>query len=305
MMNIKRKSLATAIAAAMGLMSAQFAHAAINLDNVNNGLGSNTFADPNFDGTNTSIGGVGELFVSIIARDLANPNNSRSYVRDLGIGSKTFVTAFEAGTLGTLNTTISADANLQTFLSANTGKQISFLVMAAHNPSGFDENFNGRNLGFLSTSNATPAVIQATQPQGTNGFVVSGAEVEFVNFVRGVNTKTDGTPTGIVANNLSNGTFAPGQQGFHDLNFGRDLTFGFNTEGTVSGLSGVANFFFINVNDSDNSVSAAPGLLGQWTLGSTGNLSFAGVAPVPLPAAVWLLGSALAGVAGVSRRRSA
>ncbi len=48
---------------------------------------------------------------------------------------------------------------------------------------------------------------------------------------------------------------------------------------------------------------------GYWFLSSSGDLTYnvptAGVAPVPLPAAVWLLGSGLLGLAGIGRRRSA
>ena len=43
-------------------------------------------------------------------------------------------------------------------------------------------------------------------------------------------------------------------------------------------------------------------LLGTWTLASNGTLSFTGSA-VPVPAAVWLFGSALLGLVGVSRRK--
>ncbi|MBQ0719287.1 MAG: VPLPA-CTERM sorting domain-containing protein [Gammaproteobacteria bacterium] len=48
-------------------------------------------------------------------------------------------------------------------------------------------------------------------------------------------------------------------------------------------------------------------LLGALNLSTTGELSFisASVDPVPLPAAAWLMISGLAGLAGVSRRRSA
>jgi hypothetical protein len=42
--------------------------------------------------------------------------------------------------------------------------------------------------------------------------------------------------------------------------------------------------------------------LGQFTLAANGAMSFA---PVPVPAAVWLFGSALAGLVGVARRRKA
>jgi hypothetical protein len=42
---------------------------------------------------------------------------------------------------------------------------------------------------------------------------------------------------------------------------------------------------------------------GTWSLDSTGTLSYSAVSTVPVPAAVWLLGSALIGLVGVSRRR--
>jgi hypothetical protein len=47
-------------------------------------------------------------------------------------------------------------------------------------------------------------------------------------------------------------------------------------------------------------------ILGTVSVDALGNVSFAGnTAPVPLPAAVWLLGSGLLGLFGVSRRRAA
>ena len=55
-----------------------------------------------------------------------------------------------------------------------------------------------------------------------------------------------------------------------------------------------------------NTVKAAAGQLytaGLVTMTATGTLEEVG--PVPLPAAVWLLGSGLLGLVGVGRRRSA
>jgi hypothetical protein len=46
-------------------------------------------------------------------------------------------------------------------------------------------------------------------------------------------------------------------------------------------------------------------ILGKATLDTSGNLTISGNAPVPLPAAVWLFGSGVLGLVGVSRRRKA
>lgn len=296
---MKLKNIAASLALLAGSTAAVPALAGIHLDGLQGGgaLGGNIFADPNFDPTNYSIGGVGELFVSIVARDAANPVNNRSYARDLGLTSRTFVDALEGGTLGSLAFSFGPDAALNGFLAANTGKDIRFLVMAVHNPSGFDPMTGaGHNIGFVTTSAVDAATVAAQQPQGIPGFQVSGAEVEYRGFVGGVNLKTDGSPVGNTAANLS-AVFQPGEGGFHDLNFGRDQTFGFNTEG---GLGTAVDFFFISADDTDNSFSVAPALLGKWTLSVDGNLAFA---PVPVPAAAWLMGSAVAGLAGIARRR--
>ncbi len=290
---MKLNRLAASIALVVGSAAATPAFAAINLDGLQLGgaFGGNAFA---------TDGGVGELFVSIIARDAANPLNNRSYARDLGLSTGSFVQGLLNGTLAPLS--FAPDAALTSFLGANAGKTLSFLVMGVHNSGVVDFNtFATQNLGFLSTSGVSADAVAAAQPQGSGGFQISGAEVEFRSFVQGVNTATDGSPVGNVANNRS-ATFMPGTAGFHDLNFGRDQTFGFNAEGTLSGLDATVDFFFLNIDNLDNSVTAAPRLMGTWTLSSAGDLSFQ---PVPVPAAAWLMGSALAGLAGAARRRRA
>jgi len=300
---MKLKTIAASVALAFGGVAMTPAFAAINLDGLQLGgtLGANTFADPAFDPFNYSIGGVGELFISVVARDAAAPSNDRSYVRDLGISARTFVDALEAGTLGSQAFSFTADTTLTNFLADNSGKEISYLVMAVHNPSGFDPDlFTGRNLGFLTTSAVDADAVNARQPQGANGFQTTGADVGFRSFVQGVNLKTDGAPVGNVAANLA-ATFVPGDAGFHDQGgFGRDRTFGFDAEG--KGLGSAVDFFFISIDDRDGLVSAQPELLGKWMLSATGDLSFA---PVPVPAAAWLMGSAVIGLAGAARRRRA
>lgn len=72
----------------------------------------------------------------------------------------------------------------------------------------------------------------------------------------------------------------------------------------------IATLSFTVVGNPDDStdVSAMDGLLGWRTPGAvpivvTYNNAMVNVAPIPVPAAVWLFGSALLGLAGVARRR--
>ncbi len=288
---------ASALAAAF--FAAAPAHAAIDLDNIP-GLGQRAFdtfaSDPN--GGDRSIGGTGELFVSIIARDLAVPAgaNNRSYVRDLGLTSRTFVDALRGGTLGSLAFDFAPDAALTNFLATNAGLDISFNITAVHNISGFDPvTFFPVDVGMLTTSGESAASTSAKGPQNLAGY--TGAEQNVVSFVQGVNLRTDGSPSGNTALNLS-ATFLPGEFGFHDNNFGGSSTFGFNTEG---GVGSMTDFYFYT---ADNDASSAIAL-GTWSLLNDGTLQFAATAPIPVPAAVWLFSSAAMFLGGLRRRRNA
>jgi hypothetical protein len=80
----------------------------------------------------------------------------------------------------------------------------------------------------------------------------------------------------------------------------------------TGGLNTAVNFYDVTTTAAHKSVvtqyANATGA-GYWFLSSSGDLTYnvptAGVAPVPLPAAVWLLGSGLLGLAGIGRRRNA
>jgi hypothetical protein len=68
----------------------------------------------------------------------------------------------------------------------------------------------------------------------------------------------------------------------------------------ASAIGSAANFYLLSSAGGTTSNSALVYSLRGLTLDAQGNLT---MAPVPLPAAIWLLGSGLLGLAGISRRK--
>jgi hypothetical protein len=105
---------------------------------------------------------------------------------------------------------------------------------------------------------------------------------------------------------FTNSLFTFSQSGSNFLNSTVDLS-------ALTGLTGNVNFRVVNLsNTSANGGTVGGG--GTFRVGAyfdqgsfANNLSFTGTVnnPVPVPAAVWLLGSAVAGMAGVARRKAA
>jgi hypothetical protein len=275
------KSKLMTLVATAAIAVAGSAQARINDDNIP-GMGSNTFS---------GMGGVGEVFVSIIARDPGNPANNRSYVGDLGIPANVFVNALNSGNLALVSYNIAPTATLQTFLANNMGKQISYNVTAVHNGPDFDPNtFEPVDVGYLTSSPLTADQIAALQPVGFGEW--NNATIAVDSFINSVNLVHGGT----FADNNS-ATFLPGQAGFHDNNWGHAVVFGFETEGNSP-----VDFFFIGFENGNSNASRHPDLLGFWNLLPDGTLTFSAI---PIPAAAWLFGSALLGLVGVARRQSA
>lgn len=274
-MNMKMKALVAVTAMAMGAQ----AQAAINSD---------VALSP------TSGTGAGELFLSVIDRGGAAP---KSYVLDLGITAAQFL-AGDASYLN--NISIAADSNLSNFLSTKTGT-IAWNIAAVHNDATNPDNF-----GFLSTSSTVP-VANGNTVQGFGG--IGGAMSQMGQYLDAVNQlQAPGQTTNYAVNN-SVVISSPSDNAFYDGPFWGD-TWTLATMSTEAGTNSALGFYMVAMdytNDPSTNSSRVQSFMGNWSLSNTGTLTYTGATPppaVPVPAAVWLLGSALVGLVGVARRKT-
>jgi hypothetical protein len=235
----------------------------------------------------TSSGTTGDL---VLWADVFNGSTLvQAYVGDTGI-------SVDSAGGGTLPSTFT-DANLNTLLSKVTGSNTIFWVLeggwghagpamylVSSNPGTFNNNLtgntlNGMGLGVSSeinnVVNALPGI--AGTGAGTGGSGLSSSD-----------NQTAGVGTGF-------NPFAVGTQ---------DATNWYNETGNVStnGLGTQATFYLLTAGNQSTGTLAKISSLFNVSLTASG-LTFSPLSAVPLPAALWLLGSGLLGLAGVARRK--
>ena len=233
--------------------------------------------------------GNGELFLSVY-----DGVAQTSYVRDLGIDMNSFISN---GSSAGYSLNYAADSLLSSTYNLSANTNLLWNVAALDTTGG--TAVGGQR--YLSTTNAALATIQNTSNSNlTSGFPLVNNYVAAVNN-GDLNFATNNSSTWTAA--AGNAYFGSGfQNNWHGkasfdstAAVGQSLGF-FGLQ--VSSTSGLGKISATQFKSADGNAA--------WTLGANGTLSYSVPAPaaVPLPAAVWLLGSGLIGMVGVARRKS-
>jgi hypothetical protein len=250
----------------------------------NDGLPSN--------GTGT---GVGDLMFAYEAAD-----GTASIVWDLADGSNDLNwTDLLAATGFTIS-----NVEVSNFISANPGGRWNIFGLTNTKTAGTGSNMIYNQAGFGVTINGAADPASAT---GNTGGKIEGHMDSAAGWISAANG----------AGLADNGTLTAGEfdaWAFSDNNHGGSS--GFLAGQFATGLIGETLGYWtilidntvargLSANDATKALGRAPFFtqLGNFTLGLDGSLAYS-TAPVPVPAAVWLMGSALAGL-GVMRRRKA
>jgi|SRR5271165_1419827 len=236
----------------------------------------------------------------------------RFYALDTGFSLNTLLPTGSLVSNAVLNTTISgvtatiaASPTLQTFLG---GDGASDTVTWAVEGGQF---FNSLGTGATSTATkgAGKAKVVFSSVLGTTGpsAVIAPLQLGSMDtYLNGMNNLTGGNSalSGILGASGTETTAATWSSG-DQAKFGvlGNATLADTQSPSATPTTGVLQLFGLTGNGNTSTLQSYE--LGTVSFTTNGTLTLTANAPVPLPAAVWLLGSGLLGLFGVSRRRLA
>ena len=239
----------------------------------------------------STVGGNGSDLVLFITDTTTGSN---FYAKDLGVRVDSLVSKSTTATDGALNATTSlgsfnlstslgfgADANIKSFFDAHPGDTFAYSVLAADS-SGSNNNAGARRFaGTYSTD------ISLQGPTSAN---VSTAAIAANSFYLNLQSDTVTFPS------TTNGWGAAGTPGQNAPN--SFLSLAYANGSTV----GTAMSMYLMATHGANQLANVYVSANTLTLNADGSLTVTAI-NTPIPAAVWLFGSGLLGLAGIGRRR--
>ncbi len=243
--------------------------------------------------------GNGELFLSVwdsVAKV--------GYVKDTGILMSAYSTS-----VGAFNFNLNTDANWTAFLAASTATNTVWNIGALDSTGG--ANANGMH--YLATSTNTLAQVKTQNNSGTTAMAGTNNYVSALNGLAGMSAVANGS----VFVTPGDGNSYPGVDGGYWNN-----NFGTKAQGwtTTAALGEVMSMYLLTPSSTNGVAKANVTQCGyadvnaifhacSFTLAANGTMTGAAtsgeVLATPIPAALWLLGSAMVGLVGVARRKVA
>jgi hypothetical protein len=231
----------------------------------------------------------GELFLTVY-----NPATTVTYTRDLGLdldgfGSNAFSTNFN-----TVSVNLAADAAFASAFPSTAGLVYSVIGV------NFYDNPASPNAGYnvFTTSNASQAAVLGLDTLGQIPLIHANV-TQYVDATNSAAGNSNFTLDSVAQINgtASNGSFGGG------IFTNGTLSGGLNGLSTAAAIGTPLSFYLLSVNlETGENVNSK--FASSFLLDANGRLTYNAEPPVvPLPPAVWLLGSALAGLVGVARRR--
>jgi hypothetical protein len=186
-----------------------------------------------------------------------------------------------------VDTTIASDPNFQSLLAQAGTDQLAFAVVGG---------------SYTTASPGTNTYLTSTTGGATLSSIPAANLKEFNNVDTNVLIPlqtTSATATSFFAPSGAADDFSATGGDYN----GKGPT---NETFLTTGTPGTTNLYYLSVSNAKGA-AASVSLEGTLTFGTDDSLTFTSTntAPVPLPAAVWLLGSGLVGLLGIGRRRRA
>jgi hypothetical protein len=261
-----------------------------------------------------SVNGNGSLFLTVFDSVLGV-----GYVRDLGTTLQGFLSVISwdpaAGDLTSGGGVLFSNAGDQLFADTFAGSSATNIQwnISASDASSTAGGVIGTSdtphvQRFLTTEQAGK-VTTGTALNVNNNQINNITLSKIVNFATAVNASCGFSGASCATDSSETGTaYYPGRAAVWGDDFGTAIAAFDNTQSQLNPM----DFFYLThagTSGTSQSLKFAAGNengRGQWTLSATGGVQFAApeVSAVPVPAAVWLLGSALVGLGTTARRRT-